>query len=64
MQHSVLNFYLNISVWSAARECDKDRATQSETETEVQKSKEDKRWKSLPETEKAEDMSNGREKDG
>lgn len=39
MQHSVLSFHLNISVWSAERESDKDRAAQSETKTEVQKGK-------------------------
>lgn len=43
MQRSVLNFHLNISVWSAERESDKDRAARSEAETEVQTGKGTKR---------------------
>lgn len=33
MQHSDLNFHLNISIWSLERARDGDRATESEAES-------------------------------
>lgn len=66
MQHPVLSFHLNISVWSAERESDKDRAAQSDAETEVQKGTGTKseRRERVSETKRIRDVSRDREKDG
>lgn len=60
MQHSALSSHLNISVWSAERESDRDTAAQTQTKVQQGKGTGEK----VCEAERVSDVSGGRGKDG